>query len=228
MVSTNTQERQKTDGRLHLLGYLAAELIGIAAGFAVGKLINDQLNLPWLAAFGGLIVASIVAGGLLLLVCYLTGRWDDEVAVYFDHPAAECQPGTIRKRTLKTNRGLIKYILLSLITFNIYGIVALTGVGKDINLIAGKYDGKKTMNYCWIFFLLSGLTFGIAPIVWFHKLSARIGHELNRRGIAYSFGAGTFWGWNLLGLIVAIGPLVYVHKLMKAMNLLSAHYNVTE
>ena len=127
---------------------------------------------------------------------------------------------------LKTNRGLIKFILLSAITFGIYGLVVMSALSTDINTIASRYDGKKTMHYCLIFFLLTGLTFGIAPIVWYHKLSARMGNELKRRGIAYSFGAGSFWGWNVLGSLIGIGPLVYTHKLLKAMNLLCENYNI--
>ena len=127
---------------------------------------------------------------------------------------------------LKTNRGLIKYILLSLITFGIYGLVVMSAVSTDINTIASRYDGKKTMHYCLIFFIFTGLTLGIAPIVWYHRVSARIGNELKRRGIAYSFGAGSYWGWNVLGSFIGIGPLIYLHKLLKAMNLLAADYNV--
>jgi len=127
---------------------------------------------------------------------------------------------------LKTNRGLIKYILLSAITFGIYGLVVMSAVSTDINIIAGRYDGKKTMHYCLLAFIFSWLTFGIAPIVWYHKISARIGNELNRRGIDYSFGAGSFWGWNVLGAIILVGPFIYVHKLLKSMNLLSEHYNI--
>ena len=127
---------------------------------------------------------------------------------------------------LKTNRGLVKYILLSLITFGIYGLVVLSAVSTDINTIAGRYDGKKTMHFCLVLFIFSWLTFGIVPLVWYHRISARIGNELSRRGIAYSFGAGSFWGWNILGCLIVIGPFVYLHKLLKAMNLLSQHYNV--
>ena len=126
---------------------------------------------------------------------------------------------------LKTNRGLIKYILLSLITFGIYGLVVMSTISTDINVIASRYDGKKTMHYCLIVFIFSGLTLGIAPLVWYHRISARMGKELKRRGIAYNFGAGTFWGWNILGSLIGIGPFVYLHKQLKAMNLLAADYN---
>lgn len=127
---------------------------------------------------------------------------------------------------LKTNRGLLKTILLSLITFGIYPLVVMSVISTDINVIASRYDGKKTMHFLLVMLIFGGLTFGIAPIVWYHRISARIGNELSRRGIGYSFGAGSFWGWNVLGALIGIGPLVYLHKLFKAMNLLCAHYNI--
>lgn len=127
---------------------------------------------------------------------------------------------------LKTKRGMIKLILLSLITFGIYALVFYSRLGEDINQIAGRYDGKKTMHYCLLFFIIAPITFGIGAIVWSHKISARIGRELARRGISYSFGAGSYWGWNVLGSLIVVGPFIYLHKLCKAMNLLSANYNI--
>ena len=126
---------------------------------------------------------------------------------------------------LKTNRGLLKLILLSIITFGIYPIIFYSSISTDINLIASRYDGKKTMHYCLLFFLVAPVTLGIGAIVWCHRISARIGKELSRRGIAYSFGAGSFWGWNVLGSLIAVGPFIYLYKLCKSMNLLSADYN---
>jgi hypothetical protein len=57
-------------------------------------------------------------------------------------------------------------------------------------------------------------------------LAAVIRRELKRRGIHYSFGAGTFWGWCILGSLIGVGPLVYMHKLFKAVNKINADYNV--
>ena len=138
----------------------------------------------------------------------------------------ENQTNFVPARKLKTNRGLIKLILLSLITFGIYPLVVMSGISSDINVIASRYDGKKTMHFCLLAFIFTGLTFGIAPIVWYHRISNRIGNELCRRGIAYNFGAGTFWGWSVLGSLIGIGPLVYTHKLFRAMNMLCANYNI--
>ena len=127
---------------------------------------------------------------------------------------------------MKTNRGMLKAILLSIITFGIYGIVFYSNISTDINIIATRYDGKKTMHYCLLFFLVAPITCGIGAIVWSHRLCARIGNELRRRGIAYSFGAGSFWGWGVFGsLLCGVGSFVFLHKLCKSMNLLCADYN---
>ena len=127
---------------------------------------------------------------------------------------------------LKTNKGLLKTILLSLITFGIYALVVMSAVSNDINIVASRYDGKKTMHYCLLAFIVAPITFGIAGIVWSHKISNRIGAELNRRGIAYSFSATDFWLWNVLGSLILVGPFIFNHKLMKSMNKLNADFNV--
>ena len=128
-------------------------------------------------------------------------------------------------RKLKTNKGLAKYIFLSMITFGIYGLVVLSSVGNDINTVASRYDGKKTMHYCLLAFLVAPITFGIAPFVWFHKISNRIGNELKRRNISYSFSCSDFWLWNIIGSLIIVGPFIYFHKLFKATNLMCADYN---
>jgi len=127
---------------------------------------------------------------------------------------------------LKTNRSLLLYILLSPITFGIYPIIVMSGISTDINIIAQRYDGRRTMHYCLLLFIIAPITFGIGAIVWTHKLCSRIGRELARRGIPYSFGAATFWLWGVLGCLIIVGPIIYMYKFLKAMNLLSAHYNV--
>ena len=129
-------------------------------------------------------------------------------------------------RQLKTNRGLLKLLLLSMITFGIYPLVVMSAISTDINTIATRYDGKQTMHFCLVAFIFSWLTFGIVPIVWCHRLCTRIGDELIRREIYYPFSAATYWGWGVLGSFILIGPFVYIHKLLRAMNLLSAHYNI--
>ena len=126
---------------------------------------------------------------------------------------------------LKTNKGLLKYILLSILTLGIYGLVVMSSVSSDINVVASRYDGKKTMHFCLLAFIVGPITLGIAYIVWYHRISDRIGNELRRRGVAYNFSAADYWLWCVLGSIIIIGPLVYMHKLFKATNLVCADYN---
>ena len=127
--------------------------------------------------------------------------------------------------TLQTNRSLTKYILLGLITLGIYDIVVMTKISNDINTIASKYDGKHTMNFCLVAFLFSWLTFGIVPLVWYHRLSSRIGVEQARRNQPVTMTAGTFWGWYFLGSLIIVGPFVYAYRLLHSMNALSEDYN---
>ena len=129
-------------------------------------------------------------------------------------------------RQLKTNRSLLKYILLSIITFGIYGMVVICGIANDLNVIASRYDGRKTMHFALLLFLICPITLFIAYFVWFHKISARIGNELKRRNINYEISASTFWLWGVLGSIIPIGFFVYMHKLITASNMLAEHYNM--
>ncbi len=39
------------------------------------------------------------------------------------------------------------------ITFGNYGIVFYSNISTDINIIATRYDGKKTMHYCLLLFV---------------------------------------------------------------------------
>lgn len=127
---------------------------------------------------------------------------------------------------LKTNKGLLKTILLSLVTFGIYGLVVMSSVSNDINVVASRYDGKKTMHYCLLTFVIAPITLGIAVFVWFHKLSNRVGDELRRRSIDYSLSASDYWLWNVLGGLIIVGPFIYLHKLFTAVNKMNEDYNL--
>ena len=102
----------------------------------------------------------------------------------------------------------------------------MSGVSSDINRIACRYDGKKTMHYCLLIFVFSWLTLGIIYPIWYHKISHRIGTELARRQPSCPFSALTFWGWGILGAFILVGPFIYYHKLFQAMNLLAADCNI--
>lgn len=126
---------------------------------------------------------------------------------------------------LPTGRSLVKMIFLSLITFGIYGIVIYCRIAEEINIVASRYDGKRTMSYMGMM-MLSPITLGIYSIVWVHKLSNRIGAEVRRRGYDYNFSATDYWLWGVIGSIIIVGPFIYCHKLLKCMNMVNCSYNI--
>lgn len=126
---------------------------------------------------------------------------------------------------MRTDRNLLTYILLSIFTCGIYNIVFYSDLGDDVNFIARPRDGKHLMHYCLMYFLVGPFTCGIYMFVWFHSLSARIGNEARARGIATSFGAGSFWLWYVIGSFFIVGPFIYIYQLCSTMNMISEDYN---
>ena len=136
------------------------------------------------------------------------------------------QPAPAPMKVLNQERALWKFIVFGILTCGIYTIVMWSGIGEDLNMAASRRDGKKTMHFCLLNFLVGPVTFGIAALVWHHRLCDRIDDELRRRGLAYRFNTGHFWGWNIVGSLILVGPFIYQHKLCKAMNMLCEDYNV--
>ena len=126
---------------------------------------------------------------------------------------------------IKTKFGLVKFVLLSIVTLGMYIIYCTAKMGNILNRIASPYDGKTTMNF-WLLALIVGpITLGIGYAVWHHKFCARLGRELKRRDVDCSISAGTFWLWTILGIVMLIGPFIYMYKVMNAMNKLIDKYN---
>lgn len=126
---------------------------------------------------------------------------------------------------LPTARGLGKMFFLSILTLGIYPTVIWSRIVTELNIAASRHDGERTMSYFGML-LLAPFTLMIYPLVWLHSFCRRIGTELKRRGIGYEFGASTFWLWNVLGSLIIVGPFVFVHKLMKAMNKINRDFNI--
>lgn len=132
----------------------------------------------------------------------------------------------VQRNNFRTKRGLAKYILLGIVTLGVYDIWQMSEVGTTLNLIATRRDGRRTMHYCLMFFLIGWLTFGVGWLVWYHKLSGRIGDEQAARGLPVTVTAATYWLWNVLGSLIIVGPFVYTYKLLHAMNDLCSDCNV--
>ncbi len=104
-----------------------------------------------------------------------------------------------------TRRGFWKMLLLGIITGMIYPLVVMSRISVEINMVASRRDGKRTVHFLWMP-ILGALTLGVYCFVWYHKLCNRIGDELNRRSIPYKFSARSFWLWNFL--YVSVGTVI--------------------
>ena len=142
-------------------------------------------------------------------------------------------------------------ILLIIITAGIYFFILMHRVAKNVNTIASPHDGKQTMNVflcCWLIayiirIIASQVLFHMAitnsaitslllvvacmiPLyIWLFKLTSRMGNELKRRGIAYSFDTKDFWLYFVLGIFILVGPFIYIYKIVIASTKLAEHYN---
>jgi uncharacterized membrane protein len=128
-------------------------------------------------------------------------------------------------RALKTNRGFIKFTLLSLITLGIYALVFWSKFAKDAN-VACAYDGKKTRGI-WLTLLFSLLTLGIYALIWDIKLASRVIDGAEHYNVKTSVSMSSYLLWKILGLFIAIGPIVAYALLFKTMNRVCKAYNQT-
>ena len=149
--------------------------------------------------------------------------------VYREPKPAAAEPDYVPRNStpqlqLPTARGLGKMIFLGILTLGIYPIVIWSRIVTELNIAASRYDGKRTMPY-FAMVMLAPVTLGVYAFVWMHKFCGRIGAELDRRGLDCNFGPKTFWLWNILGSLIVVGPFIFVHKLMKAMNKINEDFN---
>ena len=167
-------------------------------------------------------------------------EWKEKIALYA-RPQTPAAPIAMEEKTqprktevrqtgaprlqLPTDRGLGKMIFLGLLTLGIYPTVIWSRIVTELNIAASRYDGQRTMPY-FAACTLAPVTLSIYAWVWMHKFSNRVGAELHRRNIDYSFSAKTFWLWGVLGSLIIVGPFVYTHKLMQSMNRINEDFNV--
>lgn len=125
---------------------------------------------------------------------------------------------------LPDRRGLWKMIFLGILTLGIYPTVIWSRIVTELNIAASRHDGKRTIPYFGML-LLAPVTLTVYVFCWFHGLCGRIEEELRRRRINYAFGPRHFWLWNILGSLILVGPFIFLHRLMKAMNFINRDFN---
>lgn len=125
---------------------------------------------------------------------------------------------------LKDDRGLLSYILLTIITCGIYGYYFIYKMAHDVN-IACEGDGESTSGLV-AFILLSWITCSIYAWFWYYKLGNRLAANGPRYGVVIQENGTTVLMWQIFGsLICGIGPFIAMHILIKNSNKICNAYN---
>lgn len=129
-------------------------------------------------------------------------------------------------RRIMTNRGLLKYILFTILTLGIYGYYFVYMMAQDMNTMCAD-DDQKTGGLI-AFILLNIVTLGIYGIYWWYRIANRVYLNAPRYGIAVAEKGSSFLLWYLLGLLtLGIASLVGFHAVIRNVNSLAAAYNRT-
>ena len=123
---------------------------------------------------------------------------------------------------LKTSRGLIKYILLTLITLGIYNLYVIYRAAKDANL-ADTQDKKVGGLIFYIIFTI--LTLGIYSFYWYYRVTEKFANVIESANEKPSITGGAFLLWDIFGAIIIVGPFIAMYKFIKNWNRSNAIYN---
>jgi hypothetical protein len=121
------------------------------------------------------------------------------------------------------NRGLVKYVLLTLVTCGIYSWYFIYKLAADVNVIC-EGDGEHT-NGLLKLILLSLCTCGIYSYVWYYKLGNRLWTNGQRYGLNFPENGTSVLLWQLFGsALCGIGPFVAMNIIIKNTNALATKY----
>lgn len=138
--------------------------------------------------------------------------------------AAYAAGGTIVGGPVKTDRSLLMYILLGIITCGIYNWYFIYSLARDVNIMC-REDGKNTGGLL-AFILLSIITCGFYALYWEYSLGNRLAANAPRYGMVFQENGTTVLLWYLVGIFLCgIGPYVAMHILIKNSNALGVAYN---
>ncbi len=139
-------------------------------------------------------------------------------------PVNNMNMGSCSAILLTTNCAWWKMLLLGIVTLGIYPMIANELMVHDLNLAASRSDGKRTFSPMLASFL-GAITLFVFYFVWNHQYANRLGNELCRRGTNYKISAFHFWIFGILLSFTIVCPIIYLHKVIKATNLINEDFN---
>lgn len=126
---------------------------------------------------------------------------------------------------ITTDRNLLTWFLLTLVTCGIYGYYFTYKLAQDLNTMCVG-DGEETPGLL-AFVLLSFFTCGIYAYWWYYRIGNRLQRNAPRYGLYFQENGTTILLWQIFGaLLCFIGPFVAMHIIIKNTNAMAAAYNV--
>lgn len=128
------------------------------------------------------------------------------------------------RRPIKTDRNLLLYIVLTIVTFGIYGFYFIYKLAQDINIMCVD-DGEKTGGLI-AYILLSYITCGIYSYYWMYKIGNRLYNNAPRYGLRFDENGTTILLWCVVGLLLCgIGPFIAMYFIIRNTNAMATAYN---
>lgn len=127
-------------------------------------------------------------------------------------------------RPVAEDRNFVLYVVLTIITCGIYGLVFLYSMIQDVNTVCDG-DGEHTRGLLGLI-LLSLVTCGIYPFYWYYCLGNRLANNASRYGMSFQENGTTVLLWMVIGsLLCGLGTWVATYIIIKNCNQLCAAYN---
>ena len=125
---------------------------------------------------------------------------------------------------LETNRSLLIFVLLNILTLGLYGWFFVYSVARDVNQ-ACEGDGQKTSGLIK-YILLCIITCGIYSLIWEYSLGNRLSENARKYNLYFSENGTTILLWHLFGAVLCgIGPFIAMNILIKNTNRICDAYN---
>lgn len=125
---------------------------------------------------------------------------------------------------IKTDRSLIGWLLLSIVTCGIYSYYFLYCLARDINVMCQE-DGDSTPGIA-AFILLSFVTCGFYALYWYYKIGNRLQANAPRYGLVFQENGTTILMWQIVGaLLCVLGPIFAMNIIIKNTNAMATVYN---
>lgn len=125
---------------------------------------------------------------------------------------------------VKSDRSLIGWLLLSIVTCGIYSYYFLYCLARDINTMCQE-DGDSTPGIA-AFILLSFVTCGFYALYWYYKIGNRLQANAPRYGLVFQENGTTILMWQIVGaLLCGLGLIFAMNIIIKNTNAMATVYN---